>query len=83
VIVLHAFQESDQEAMAGHLDHWFGFPDAGPRWDRLDPQIVCFCGGRIFPLQRDAGVVLVAAVWHLEHWDEAPPVIDWPDDERE
>lgn len=84
--VIHVFHETDQEAMEAHLSNWFGFPDAGPRWDRLDPQVVCFCGGRLFPLQRnplDGSNILVAAVWHLEHWNETYPVTDWPDDERE
>ena len=71
MIVLHAFDESTREGMEAHLENWFGFPEAGPQWDRLDPAVVCYCGARIFPLERsrfDASDVSVAAVWHYGEW---------------
>jgi hypothetical protein len=72
VQVVHVFEEIDQEAMAGHLENWFGYPEAGFGWDKNDRAIVCFCGGRLFPLARDGGVVSVAGVWHREHWYDVP-----------
>jgi hypothetical protein len=81
VQVIHVFPETDQDAREAHMEFWFGYPTDPIGWDHNDRAVVCFCGGTLFPLQRDATGVLVAGVWHREHWyDAAPPVLEWPDD---
>jgi hypothetical protein len=69
--VLHIFEEEDQERQELHMEHWFGFPDASPIFVFSDSEMVCYCGGRLFPLKRnrkDASEVQVAVVWHLAEW---------------
>jgi hypothetical protein len=62
VILLHAFEELDQDKMSGHLEHWFGHPQAGGHpWPA-----VCFCGADIFVLSRKDEPVGI--VWHTGEW---------------
>ncbi len=66
VVLLHVFQEDDQDQMAGHLEHWFGQPEAGGHgWPA-----VCFCGASVIMLARDSKAPggAVGAVWHYDIW---------------
>jgi hypothetical protein len=62
--VLHVFQEEKQEDRDSHLAHWFGhplseLPDEDGSWP------VCFCGGRMYPMNKTENVTLV---WHRREW---------------
>ncbi len=71
MMVIHIFDEESDEDQKLHMEHWFGFPEVSPIFVDKDPQMVCYCGGRLFPLKRnvkDASDIQVAAVWHLASW---------------
>jgi hypothetical protein len=79
VQVVHVFLETDQDDRQAHMEFWFGYPTDVSGWDRDDRAIVCYCGARLFPLSRENGKVVVAGVWHREHWYDGPI----PDDEAQ
>lgn len=84
MLVLHVFDEDNEEEQALHMEHWFGYPEASPIFVEKDNHMVCYCGGRLVPLKRnvkDSSDVTVGAVWHLSAWVEDQWIADLSENE--
>ena len=66
MLLLHVFEEDDQDRMQGHLENWFGYPEAGGH----EYPAVCFCGACVFVLKKDFKDASnsVGIVWHTGVW---------------
>jgi hypothetical protein len=62
-VVIHAFQESVEEAQQQHLELWFGYPTDGVPDDVDGP--VCRCGAGLTVLKSDRSAF---AVYHLREF---------------
>ena len=65
--VLHVFEEPNEEDWDNHLTYWFGRPEVSKNPRRSEPDVVCYCGGRLVVLsleKHDPSSIAVAVVWH-------------------
>jgi hypothetical protein len=67
---MHVFQEDDKALRKEHVKYWFGssYKDYDDYRVEDDSYIVCYCGGRLIPLEYDGEDIKTAAVWHAKEF---------------
>ncbi len=82
MMVLHVFEEDDEESREDHLEFWFGYPEFGPAYDEDSDTQMCYCGAELVVLQRDRdGVIVVSSMWHRLRFDPRFFLEEWREDE--
>lgn len=67
---MHVFEEDDKELRKEHVKYWFGacYKDDDQYNEEDDSYIVCYCGGRLLPLEYEGDDVKTAIVWHMKEF---------------
>lgn len=64
--IVHVFEEADRKLWKEHMRAFFGVtPNDGDEYDpETQSYVVCYCGGRVYPLGTQTNGEWVGGVWH-------------------